>query len=352
MPEITKEFLRELITEVVSRINSGATKKLTARKSSEVPPRDTRHLTDTRTRVSSLLEYSLSYELNQLLIENELTYSISNVLWNVFPDLIVRDSNFNNVAGLEVKALHAAAEEKSANLHTPLPLIRKNKDFIVILAWGWSRLHEGDIDITYPHIHSVGIFDAWLIAKMRDSTWLINSNDRVKGIDISTPIISSTGSTFKAEEGNLGKLMRINLSNKTSPDMPYFEDMQMEADSYTSFKKKILLLGLNETIKDILEKVEGILPYPNNISELPEVATVIEVADIPGRKRIHFIAGSKRGNTSWNEIISPSKNEDVIIQLSNKLDWKVIKNTDRWSVTALGKKPDIELEKICNAVLE
>lgn len=236
MPEVTKEFLRRLITEVVSRINDGATKKLTARKSSEVPPRDTRHLTDTRTRVSTLLEYSLSYELNQLLKEKGLAYSISNVLWNVFPDLIIRDSNFNNIAGLEVKALHAAAEEKSANLHTPLPLIRKNKDFIVILAWGWSRLHKAEIDITYPHIHNVGIFDAWLIAKMRDSTWLMNSNNRVKGIDISTPIISSRGSKFKAEEGNLGKLMRINMSNQTSPDMPYFEDMRVEADSYTSFK--------------------------------------------------------------------------------------------------------------------
>lgn len=352
MPQISKEFLRELIKEVISRINSGTTKKLTARKSNEIPPRDTRHLTDTRTRVSTLLEYSLSYELNQLLIEKGLAYSISNVLWNVFPDLIVRNSNFDNVAGLEVKALHAAAEEKSANLHTPLPLIRKNKDFIVILAWGWSRLHEGDIDITYPHIHDVGIFDAWLIAKMRDSTWLINSNDRVKGIDISTPIISSKGSTFKAEEGNLGKLMRINMSNQTSPDMPYFEEMRKEADSYTSFKDKILLLGLNETIKDISEKVEGILSYPNNIRELPEIATVIGFADIPDSKRVHFIAGSKRGSRPWNEIISPSKNEDVIIQLSNKLDWKVIKNSGPWSVIASGKKPDIELEKICRAVLE
>ncbi len=352
MPEISKEFLRELIKEVISRINGGATKKLTARKSNEVPPRDTRHLTDTRTRVSTLLEYSLSYELNQLLIEKGLAYSISNVLWNVFPDLIVRDSNFNNIAGLEVKALHAAAEEKSANLHTPLPLFRKNKDFIVILVWGWSRLHEGDIDITYPHIHDVGIFDAWLIAKMRDSTWLMNSNNRVKGIDISTPIMSSTQNTFKAEEGNLGKLMRINMSNQTSPDMPYFEDMRMEADSYTSFKNKILLLGLNETIKDIAEKVEGVLSFPDNISKLPEVATVIGFADIPGSKRIHFIAGSKRGNRPWNEIISPSKNEDVIIQLSNKLDWKVIKNSGPWPVIASGKKPDIELEKICRAVLE
>ena len=111
-------------------------------------------------------------------------------------------------------------------------------------------------------------------------------------------------------------------------------------------------MGLSETIKDIAEKVEGRLSYPANISKLPEVATIIGFADIPDSKRIYFIAGSKRRNTSWNAIISPLKNEDVIIQLSNKLDWKVIKNTGSWSVIVSGKKPDIELEKICRAVLE
>ena len=215
MPEFDKEFLQSLIEEAVSRINTGISKTLTARKSSEIPPQDTRHLTDTRTRVSTLLEYSLSYELNHLLIEKKLQHSISNVLWNVFPDLILRDNCFNNVIGLEVKALHTAAEEKSANLHTPLPLIRKNLDFIVILAWGWTRSEEEGRDITYPHIHDVGLFDAWLIAKMRDITWLINSGERIKGIDISTPIISSDEGGVKAEEGNLGKLMRINLSDQT-----------------------------------------------------------------------------------------------------------------------------------------
>lgn len=350
MPEITKELLHSLILETVSRINNGVSKTLTARKSSEVPPQDTRHLTDTRTRVSTLLEYSLSYELNHLLIEKRLQYSISNVLWNVFPDLAVRDSNFNNVIGLEVKALHTAAEEKSANLHTPLPLIRKSKDFIVILAWGWSRLQEDGVDITYPHIHDVGIFDAWLIAKMRDSTWLINSKDRVKGIDISTPIINSDGGGFKAEEGNLGKLMRINMSSQTSKEMPSYESMQREADNYTRFKNKILLLGLNETIKDISAKMAGMLSFADKISELPEVAAVIGFADLPDR-RIYYIAGRKKSNTPWDEIIDSLGNDNVIVQLDNKLDWKVIKNTGDWSVIDSGKKPDIELEKICNSIL-
>jgi len=350
MPDMNKEDLQKLILEAISRINNGISKTLTARKSSEIPPQDTRHLTDTRTRVSTLLEYSLSYELNHLLVERGTHHSVSNVLWNVFPDLVLRDSAFDNVMGLEVKALHTAAEEKSANLSTPLSLIRKGKDFIVILAWGWCRSQEGVIDITYPHIHDVGMFDAWLIAKMRDSTWLINSNGRVKGIDISTPVINSDMHSVKAEEGNLGKLMRIHMSDETSEHMPSFEEMLQEAEAYTEFKNRILMLGLNETIKDISEKAQCVLSIPEDIQSPPEIATVIGSADrLLGK--IHYVTGTKRSNVSWETVIESLDDNDVIIQLGNKLDWKVIKKTEDWFIVSFGKKPDIELEKIHQAIL-
>lgn len=350
MTRITKTILRPLILEAVSRINNGVSKTLTARKTSEVPPQDTRHLTDTRTRVSTLLEYSLSYELNHLLVEKEINHTISNVLWNVFPDLVVRDTNFDDVAGLEVKALHSAAEEKSANLHTPLPLIRKNRDFIVILVWGWSRQQDEHTDITYPHIHDIGIFDAWLIAKMRDSTWLINNKDRVKGIDISTPIINSDDGGYKAEEGNLGKLMRINMSDLTSNDMPSYEAMKSEAIEYESFKRNILLLGLKETVKDISEVLGGAESLVENANELPVTAEEIGCFNLPDKK-VFFVSGRKSANSTWDVILSTLEENSVIVQLGNKLDWKVIKRSDTWSVTASGKKPDIELEKIRFSIL-
>lgn len=350
MPEITKKLLHSLILEAVTRINNGVSKTLTARHTSEVPPQDTLHLTDTRTRVSTLLEYSLSYELNHLLIEQGGQFSISNVLWNVFPDLVIRDHDFNNIMGLEVKALHSAAEEKSANLHTPLPLIRKQRDFIVILLWGWVRHSYGHVDITYPHIHDFDIFDAWLIAKMRDSTWLINSGDRIKGIDISTPIISSDGGGFKAEEGNLGKLMRINMSNQTSSEMPFYEMMKNEAERYASFKNKILLLGLKETVKDISEKLGAEVSFVDNVTEPPKNIRVIGSSDVLG-KIVFFVAGSKRANISWSDAVPSLDNTSVLVHLGNKLDWKVIKYNQNWSVIASGKKPEIELEKISSSIL-
>ena len=350
MVEINKESITALIKESITRINNGISKTLTARKSNEVPPQDTRHLTDTRTRVSTLLEYSLSYELNHVLIEKNTDHSISNVLWNVFPDLVIRDINFNNVAGLEVKALHSAAEEKSANLHTPISLIRKDKDFIIILAWGWRRIKTDLADITYPYIHDVGIFDAWLIAKMRDTTWLINSNNRIKGIDISTPIISAGNGMYKAEEGNLGKLMRIHMSSQTSNKVPYYEEVKSEALAYELFKNRILFLGLNETILDISESINGVVTYSEATDYLPTIATVIGCVSYP-KSKIHFVVGVKRSNVEWSEIIETLDENEIIIHLGTKLDWKVIKHSGTWTVLSSGKKPDIELEKICNSIL-
>lgn len=350
MLKITKDTLMPLILEAIERINNGVSKTLTARRSSEIPPQDTRHLTDTRTRVSTLLEYSLSYELNHLFIKKKMNHTISNVLWNVFPDLVVRDRNFKDVAGLEVKALHSAAEEKSANLHTPLPLIRKGRDFIVILAWGWLREEDEHKDITYPHIHDVGIFDAWLIAKMRDSTWLINDKDRIKGIDISTPIINSGDGGYKAEEGNLGKLMRISMSDNTSKDMPSYEAMRKEANEYEDFKSNILLLGLKETMKDISEVLGFADHLKVDVTNLPTTAEEIGSCALPDKK-VFFVSGRKVGNSAWDGIINMLEENSVIVQLGNKLDWKVLKYVGRWTVTASGKKPDIELDKIHQSII-
>lgn len=118
-----RELVESLLKRAVERVNMGISRTLTARQSSETPPMDPRHLTDTRTRVSTLLEYSLAYEMNILLEQEGKGYSISAVLWNVFPDLFMRDPSRIPIIGFEVKALHAAAEEKSANLATPLHII-------------------------------------------------------------------------------------------------------------------------------------------------------------------------------------------------------------------------------------
>lgn len=346
--ENTKRLIDDVITEAVRRINTGVSKTLTARRVDEIPPQSSRHLTDTRTRVSTLLEYSLSYEMNRIL-ENKHDESISNVLWNVFPDLIVRGPQRENLAGLEVKALHTAAEEKSANLSTPLSLIRKGKDFLVILVWGWTEENLGEVTISYPHIHEVGIFDAWLIARMRDITWLINTGSRVKGIDISTPIISDKARGFKAEEGNLGKVMRIYLTSNTSSELPYYPELTEEAERYEKFKKRALYLGVNETSKDIARKLGGEFNLYRHEQLYPDTITTLGTVDFDGGN-MGVMAGSKSGS-SWVNSTQISRQYGWIIWFGKKLEWELmVRNGSGYEKVLSGKKPDSALTQICEEI--
>ena len=348
------EFVQSLLNKAVDRVNGGVSKTLTARRSSETPPLDPRHLTDTRTRVSTLLEYSLAYEMNHLLAEEGKGFSVSSILWNVFPDLVVRDASRNPIIGLEVKALHTAAEEKSANLSTPLHVIKKGEDFVVILIWAWVRVNLGGVSVTYAHIHVAEVFDAYLLAQTRDYSWLFYQGGRIKGIDISTPIISSESrrNHFKAEEGNMGKLMRIELAPRLPASIPNLVELRREAEKYQRFKDRALGLGLTETFREIcdLQKASQLecqppLNYPTELTELGR-------ARLPSGSAFYLYAG---GSVSHLLRVTPDQAHQpsgtLALWLSSKLRWIIMKATgDSWQQIDNGNKPDTAYEKIKQAM--
>ena len=343
----SRAFVNRLLEIAMVRVNEGVSKTLTARMSSEEPPRDPRHLTDTRTRVSTLLEYSVAYEMNHILAEEGEGLSVAAVLWNVFPDLVIRNRRRENEIGLEVKALHTAAEEKSANLATPLQLIRHRKDFVVIINWGWQVSVEDGVSITYPHIHFAGVFDAWLLAKIRDYGWLLNHGGRVKGIDIATPLISGTAAnSFKAEEGNMGKLMRICLPKNMPETVPHFDEMRAEDQLYTEFKQRVLALGLRETFLEIC-RLEGCVQANAAMwTHYPTTCSLLGSVVLPSSLPFQLIAGARPEPwLSSNPVnnLAPT----ATLWLGPKLDWKLFtRRGARWTQVAQGKKPDSEYEQI------
>ena len=343
----SRTFVETLLGKAVERVNSGVSMTLTARRSSERPPRDSRHLTDTRTRVSTLLEYSLAYEMNRVLEEDKQGYSVSSVLWNVFPDLIVRDPARQNLFGLEVKALHTAAEEKSANFMTPIQIVRQHLDFIVIISWGWQTGSIAGTDMTYPHIHAFGVFDAWLLAKIRDYGWLLKQGGRVKGIDLATPIINGQKNLYKAEEGNLGKLMRIQLPPDMPKSVPHYAEMVAEDKTYMIFKNLVLALGLRETFLDvcILEgATEVVVDAPHGY---PIDCKVLGNAKRNGGKPIFLVAGNRPEQWLKGAEMAKIGKGATCLWLSTKLDWRIYrKGADGWGMRAEGAKPDSEYEAI------
>ncbi|MEB0134617.1 hypothetical protein QN362_04650 [Actimicrobium sp. CCC2.4] len=343
----SRQFVLKLLEIAIKRVNAGVSKTLTARKTSERPPRDPRHLTDTRTRVSTLLEYSVAYEMNNILHQDNSGLSVAAVLWNVFPDLIIRNRQRDNEIGLEVKALHTAAEEKSANLATPLQLIRYRKDFIVIINWGWQvGVHEGT-SITYPHIHLVGVFDAWLLAKIRDYGWLLNQGGRVKGIDVATPIINGAEATYKAEEGNMGKLMRIQLPQEMPQSVPHYLEMREEDDLYTKFKQQVLALGLRETFLDIC-LLEGCIQADAEVgTEYPQECKILGNVELPSGVNFQLLAGPRPDQWLRTIGVRSSPSKTALLWLGVKLDWKLFAiRGGYWTIMDQGKKPDSEYDRI------
>jgi hypothetical protein len=289
--------------------------------------------------------------MNHILVEDGKGYSVSAVLWNVFPDLIIRDAQRNNLAGLEVKALHTAAEEKSANLMTPIQIVRRHQDFIVILSWGWQISSSAGVDIIYPHIHAAGVFDAWLLTKIRDYGWLLKQGGRVKGIDLATPIISGQKDRFKAEEGNLGKLMRIQLPHDMPITVPHFTEMKAEDAKYTSFKQHVLALGLRETFFDLclLARAKDISAV--DVTGYPSECTVLGTAIREGGKLFMLLAGGRPNNWLRNTRAGKFPDGSAYLWLSPKLNWRLyLQRGNKWEVVGGGAKPDSDVDAIETAL--
>jgi len=344
-----------LVGRAVEAINSDVSRKLTARLASEKPPLDARHVTDTRTRVSTLLEYALGYELNRLLAKNGAGHSVTAVLWNSFPDLLVRDATHTPVAGLEVKALHTAAEEKSANLATPMHSIRKGGDFLVILIWAWRR-DDRNAEIVYPRIIETGIFDAYLLAQIRDYSWLHNTGGRMKAFDVSTPLISSEKRKgfFKAEEGNMGKLMRIALDEELPETTPKIADLRNEAARYKQFQSRVLMHGATETFREICEVIGAtkiVEDEQKSGESYPATPALLAEATLANGARFLLIAGGTVAQFMRDKSNSFPETT-VALHLSVKLVWQILRRKKgAWENIAKGEKPDAVFEKIKNAIM-
>ncbi len=347
----SKTEVQELCSEAQDRVNQGVARTLMGRLASEEPPNDPRHLTDTRTRVSTLLEFAVAYEANSILSERDSGGFVSCVLWNVFPDLLIRNSSGDAEAGLEIKALHTAAEEKSANLSTPLSRIQAGKDFLVIMIWGWEREESRGVEMRFPRIYFTEIFDAHLIARIRDYTWLLNQNGRIKGVDINTPFLSVAGSTsvFKAEEGNLGKLMRISFSEKSSEAWQDYELLKEEGRKLSSFQDRVLGKGLTEVFREVCFGLRTRNLQTNDVTAYPSEPLRLGHCEME-RGGSLALWGGLRIQAVLAE--AEATEGDAVIWLGPKLNWKVyFLTSDGWVEIGAGNKAENSIREIDLAIL-
>ena len=346
-----KQIANSLLERAVVQANASLLPTFCARLGSEKPPSNTRHLTDTRTRVSSLLETVVGIEMNRLAIADKREAgSVSAVLWNVFPDLRIRDSARNPLIGLEVKAVHTAAEEKSANLSTPLNSIRKGHDFLVILLWSWDRSVEGGFEYLYPKIHKSYLLDAYQLAKARDYNWLSNqASGRFKAIDLATALITPPGQDvndlFQAEGGNLGKLMRISLDDAVAAE--HGSEMQTVLSEFTAFQNEALLIGVTQTFKELCIEAGWRIGRIDVPSDYPSRAHVIGCA-FSSDHGVFAVCGRLKED----DAIPDAKPGDTVVFFGKKLEWEVSRVGPDMKLVSLkkGKKAESNYGAITDAL--
>lgn len=246
--EIAKWLRLKYLPEIRNRFNTDDSRKRFGLYQGENLPSNERNLTDVRTRMGVLIEFEVARISNELLKE----YDINDIFWsyvvaNKFPDLEVRENNGNRLLRLEMKALECRAEEKSANFDTLIKDINPNTDFVIVALWEWQNNKSNDYQWdSVPVIFNYYVFNAYMLAKMRDTYWLNNPpkdlGDGYQGFDIRYPVTCKNG-IYSKEQGNLGKLTRIWKEDfQYIPNDIYelFNDTQKE---YIKFLNEIIWTG-------------------------------------------------------------------------------------------------------------
>ena len=251
---------KEFLPTVVSQLNGAGSRKRLALYGGDRIPENERNLTDSRNRVSLIIEYEFARIISMILESAEI-YDLfcAYVVANRFPDLEIRDNQGKLGLRFEVKCLQSIAEEKSANFATLRKDIKPNTDYIVVFLWEWSYERREVHWDRAPCVLDAYVFNASSLATLRDWYWLNrppnNLDGGYQGFDIRYAV-NCSGGKFNEEEGNFGKLLRLwNSKFKYRPTAgPLL--LKTERD-YDEFKKGVVVSGFRTLAYHILPKLSG-----------------------------------------------------------------------------------------------
>ena len=239
---------------VIKKFNDQNRRRKLALYAGDKIPENERNLTDSRNRVSLIIEYEFANIVTEIMGENRIDMFCSYVVANRFPDLEIRD-NFGNLGlRFEVKCLQSIAEEKSANFSTLKKDIKPKTDFITIFLWDWDEKNQTFKWDRSPYIFDFFIFNAYELANLRDHYWL-NSPPKdlgggYQGFDLRYAVNCRDGS-YNEEEGNYGKLLRLWDKNFDDEFLRITNKIYVEED-YIEFKNTVIFKGFEVLSKKML----------------------------------------------------------------------------------------------------
>ena len=303
-------------------------------------PENERNLTDSRNRISLILEYEFARVITKILTDaNSHDLFCAYVVANRFPDLEIRNDKGKLGLRFEVKCLQSIAEEKSANLATLRKDIQPITDFIVVFLWDWTYKRTTTQWDRAPYVVDFYVFNASSLATLRDWYWLnrppTNVGNGYQGFDLRYAVNCAQGK-YNEEEGNFGKLLR--LWQNDFPYRPPEDDLLLKTEGdYCAFKDHVVVHGFTTLAGQMLPALSG-------------KAEIVEVQD--GGRRIGFKSqdlgfflssrlGTSRGNVEkkLNVIMREDALSEVWV-LRDKYQWQRYGlRHGRVELIRTGKKP-------------
>ena len=211
---------------------------------------NSRHAGAVGARFGSWFEYGLSFQINQILLSEDIPARAYPVISHEFCDLEIRRlSDGALTIRLEVKTVDPSREESVFNISEATARTYLNRDFIIVMAWRFRR--ESSANGTPVVIESYILLDAWSYCTLRDQSWFgasdreNQSSDSPKGWDLLGPVVysASDSHSLKGEEGNIGKGWRV-AKNSVDLEIPdswdYIDSTQT---ALSGFHRDILDLG-------------------------------------------------------------------------------------------------------------
>jgi hypothetical protein len=340
-------FNTEILPKVLHQLNQSISLHQIAKLEEERLPENERNLTDARTRIGVLLEYSLAICLDSFLAPIlGPGYLISFVVANKFPDLTLRDPDHRPLLRVEVKCIQTAAEEKSANLDALIRDIHPRHDLLCVLIWEWQQACRGQSAIEYPHVHRGYVFDAYTISKVRDWGWLNEPKaGKTNDIDITSAVVCQDN-RWKKEEKNLGKLMRI--ADRRALGRPPLEHLAgaVSVADYLTFKAYVTDLALRELLSRILRKAgQTTAAWNPQPIRFDEPSRLCATRDTQGSQVVIYFASSRRWTQSLrqsiaNDLQSQGINRCRVLVMAEKFAWLLSEYEDgTWSKPFGNKKP-------------
>lgn len=162
------EQLNALTVALIDRFNSEVSPTLLSRLPSEELPTAARNLSAFRSRVSSLIEYSLINLLAEFFTFDAPGLHVTHNVTNQFGDFFIRNSDWGAELRLDVKTLHDESAEASARFDLPMAEISDYDDYLLYVAWQWTtKLHDG-VTLAIPVLLGAVFIPAVEVATERD----------------------------------------------------------------------------------------------------------------------------------------------------------------------------------------